>query len=241
MHQSQADFVRLLSENFSEYFKNNRVLEVGSLDINGSIRGFFHDCTYVGLDVAEGKGVDVVCEGQNYDAPDSRFDVVISCEVMEHNPYWYETFRNMVRLCRPGGLVVMTCATNGRPEHGTSRTDPSLSPLTVELAWNYYRNLREKDFRRTVDFSRLFAVHRFWLNWNHYDLLFVGIKGSGLPEVQVPESWTLTTRAIDAWIVRESGLRVHRYRRLIAMIFGDRWFTIANRLSATLNWLHGVR
>jgi len=48
----------------------------------------FSDCDYIGLDVAPGNGVDIVCEGQNYDAPDESFDVVISCEVMEHNPFW---------------------------------------------------------------------------------------------------------------------------------------------------------
>lgn len=240
-HRSQLGFVRLLSDSLGEYFHNRRVLEVGSLDVNGSVRSAFHDCDYVGLDVAEGKGVDVVCEGQKYDAPDNSFDVVISCEAMEHNPYWAETFRNMIRICRPDGLVVMTCATTGRPEHGTTRTDPSLSPPTVDLGWNYYRNLREKDFRRAIDPTPTLAAHRFWVNWNHYDLLFAGIKGAELPSGDVLQSWENATRAIDAWIDRESGARVHRYRSCIATIFGDRWFTAANRLSATVSWLHRSR
>ena len=133
-HRSQLEFVRLLAANMPEYFRGKRVLEVGSLDINGSIRQFFKDCDYTGLDVAAGPGVDVVCEGQKYDAP--GFDVVISCEAMEHNPYWAETLQNMIRLCKPGGLLVMTCATIGRPEHGTARSEPESSPLTVGLGWS---------------------------------------------------------------------------------------------------------
>lgn len=240
-HQALLDFLLTLSDDLGEHFRHRRVLEVGSLDINGSVRMVFSDCDYVGLDVAEGKGVDVVCEGQKYDAPDNSFDVVISCEVMEHNPHWQETFRNMIRICRPGGLVIMTCATTGRPEHGTARTDASLSPLTVNLGWNYYLNLRERDFRRAIDLTPSLAVHRFWVNWNHYDLLFAGIKGAALPSGEALKSWENATRAVDAWIDRENGTRVHRYRRTIATIFGDRWFTAANRLAAAMNWLHQSR
>ena len=46
--------------------------------------------------------------------PTASFDVVISCECFEHNPYWRETFLNMTRVLRPGGLFVLTCATTGR-------------------------------------------------------------------------------------------------------------------------------
>lgn len=62
-HVSPLEYVKLLSDNFSEHFHNHWVLEVGSLDINGSIRTFFHDCDYIGLDVSEGNGVDVVSDG----------------------------------------------------------------------------------------------------------------------------------------------------------------------------------
>src|SRR5690606_19424692 len=106
------------------FFRGTRVLEVGSLDLNGSVRSNFSGCDYLGIDVAAGPGVDLVCQGQDYDAPDGSFDVVTSCEAMEHNPYWRETFANMLRLCRPGGLILMTCATTGRGEHGTTRKHP---------------------------------------------------------------------------------------------------------------------
>jgi len=238
-HRTQLQYVRLLAETLPEFFHNCRVLEIGSLDINGSIRSFFHNCDYVGLDVADGDGVDVVCEGQKYDAPDDSFDVVISCEAMEHNPYWVETFRNMIRLCRPGGLVVMTCATTGRPEHGTARTTPDASPLTVELGWNYYKNLTERDFRRAFDTAMAgFGAHRFWVNWSFYDLLFVGIKEAKLPSGSLPEPWELGTRAISAWIDRENAVKAHRYRAVMAKIFGEWWFVAMNRFLTSMNWLH---
>src|SRR5664279_1442631 len=110
-HASQLEFVGITKSLFPEMFVQKKVLEVGSLDINGSIRGFFENCDYTGLDVAPGPGVDLVCQGQDYDAPSESFDVVISCEVMEHNPFWEQTLKNMIRLTKPGGLMVMSCAT----------------------------------------------------------------------------------------------------------------------------------
>ena len=240
-HASQLEYVKLLLGNFPTHFRNARILEVGSLDINGSIRALFPGCDYVGLDVAAGDGVDVVCEGQKYDAPDNSFDVVISCEVMEHNPFWIETFRNMIRCCRPGGLVVMTCASTGRPEHGTARTDPYSSPLTVKQGWSYYKNLTEKDFRRAIDPTPSVTANRFWTDWNHYDLLFAGIKGAASPADEVMKCWENAARATDEWIARENGGRVHRYRAAMAATFGDYWFKPMNRLAEILNWLHRPR
>jgi SAM-dependent methyltransferase len=240
-HASQLEYVSLLSDIFKEHFENSRVLEIGSLDIHGSVRSFFRRCDYIGLDVADGKGVDVVCEGQKYDAPDDSFDVVISCEAMEHNPHWIGTFKNMIRLCRPGGLILMTCASTGRPEHGTARTDPVSSPLTTQLGWNYYKNLTDKDFQASIDLAPLVAAHRFWTNWNHYDLLFVGIKGKQLPSGEARERWESAIKKVDTWLSTESGGRVHRYRATMANLFGDWWFARMNELIQSLSWLHRPR
>ncbi|MGB4066319.1 MAG: methyltransferase domain-containing protein [Azonexus sp.] len=174
-HKEQQDFIEIVRASFPEYFSGKRVLEIGSLDINGSVRKLFQNCDYIGVDVAPGPGVDVVCQGQDYDGPDNSFDVAISCEVMEHNPFWAETVKNMVRLCKPGGLVVMTCATLGRREHGTARTSKVDSPLTVGLGWSYYNNLTAADFLDKQATEGL--SHIFVRNWSEYDLYMVGIKG----------------------------------------------------------------
>jgi SAM-dependent methyltransferase len=149
-------------------------VEIGSLNINGTVRIFFDNCYYVGLDVAEGKDVDVVCEGQKFNAPSESFDVAISCECFEHNPEWVATFRNMYRLVRPGGMIIMTCATTGRKEHGTTRTTPQDSPLTIGLGWDYYKNLTEQDFREHFNIESMFRNFEF-LSQNT-DLYFYGIK-----------------------------------------------------------------
>jgi len=174
-HQAQFDFMEKVRGAFPQHFRSRRVLEIGSLDINGSVRRFFDRCEYVGLDVAPGPGVDVVCAGQAYAAPGASFDVVLSCEAMEHNPHWIETMRNMVRLCRPDGLIIMTCATTGRDEHGTTRSQPSDSPLTVGIGWEYYRNLTAQDIV-AAGVTKGLGFSAFFTNWHSHDLYMLGAK-----------------------------------------------------------------
>ena len=180
MHEAQTNFLIRMKNTFPENFKNAKVLEVGSLDINGSIRFLFEDCNYIGLDVGPGPCVDVVCSGHEYAAPDNSFDTVISSECFEHNPYWLETFSNMHRLCKPGGMVIFTCATDGRPEHGTNRSEAWASRLTVDIGWgDYYRNLNTNDFDKAFNLKQMFDSYEFSVELFSHDLYFFGVKNNG--------------------------------------------------------------
>lgn len=188
-HLTQRIFVQKIKDKFLQYFSNKKVLDIGSLDINGTLRDFFTDCEYLGLDVSFGNGVDVVCEGQKYNAPDNTYDVVCSAECFEHNPFWLETFQNMIRMCKNDGLVFFTCATDGRPEHGTARTTPACSPLTVSMGWDYYKNLNEKDFTSKLNFDFYFKEYQFEINEQSHDLYFWGVvrkHTNYIPVIGVP-------------------------------------------------------
>jgi len=175
-HKEQQEFISRVRGNFNYYFGGKKVLEVGSLNINGSLREFFIQCHYIGIDVAKGPCVDIVCQGQDYDASDDCFDVVCSAECFEHNPYWLETFINMIRMCKPGGLIFFTCASTGRLEHGTLNCHPILSPLTINLGWDYYKNLTDFDFKNNIIFEDKFNYHGFEINTDSHDLYFWGLK-----------------------------------------------------------------
>lgn len=171
-HQQQFDFVKSVAHLYPKHFHNANVLEIGSLDINGSVRQFFVDCEYIGLDLGEGKGVDVICQGQDYDEPADTFDTVISCECFEHNPEWVATFKNMHRMTKPGGLIIMSCATTGRAEHGTKRTSPQDAPFCGD----YYKNLTEQDFVEHFKLDEMFSTFQFSVGLQTRDLYFYGIK-----------------------------------------------------------------
>jgi len=176
-HPEQLAFFSAVARANTDLVEGARVLEIGSFDVNGSVRNLFAGATtYVGVDLQDGPGVDVVAYGHEFESPAASFDIAISGECFEHDPYWVLTFNNMCRLVRPGGLVVFTCASRGRPEHGTRRTELRESPGTQAVGLDYYRNLEEQDFRREIDLSALFREHAFWYMPTSFDLYFAGVR-----------------------------------------------------------------
>lgn len=171
-HKEQRDFLTKVKSAHPEWFEGVSVLEVGSLDINGTVRDFYNATRYVGVDVGPGPGVDLIMNGENLDFPDNEFDVTISAECFEHNPQWAATFANMHRIAKTA--VIFTCASDGRAEHGTSRSEPGASPHTT--GWNYYRNLNQADFEQTFDLKSMFKKYEFEYNPHSCDLYFWGIK-----------------------------------------------------------------
>ena len=77
----------------------------------------------------------------------------------------------------------MTCASKGRAEHGTKRSDfydtvihkydVNSSPGTND---EYYKNLTKKDFYRNFNISEIFENYFFFYNIHSFDLYFVGQK-----------------------------------------------------------------
>lgn len=176
-HQQQHLFIQIISNHVSSNgFKDKKVLEIGSYDVNGSIRHLFENSEYTGVDLTEGPGVDIVCDAHKLALDSEFFDISLSCECFEHNPEWLKTFLNMYRMTKKGGILAFTCATTGRLEHGTTRTSPSSSPGTQSIGWDYYLNLTEKDFRKKIDFGELFEDYLFMVYKKTRDLYFVGKK-----------------------------------------------------------------
>ena len=175
-HPQQGQFIKTISECLSNNFKDRNILEIGSYSVNGSIRQYFKDSNYYGVDLTEGPCVDIICEGDKLDHADEFYDVTTSCECFEHNPNWAETFQNMWRMTKKGGVVTFTCATTGRAEHGTTRTSVTDSPGTQLMRWDYYRNLTESDFSTKFQLNELFSSHFFYVNKNSFDLYFYGVK-----------------------------------------------------------------
>jgi len=96
---------------------NGLTLEVGSMDINGSVRDLFKEGTYIGLDMRPGKNVDVVAHGDNIPFPDAYFDNVLYLDTMEHDSNFWMTIPEMKRVLRPGGTFVIAVPGFGFPRH----------------------------------------------------------------------------------------------------------------------------
>jgi hypothetical protein len=109
--QARAAVKRLRPE------RATKVYEVGSLDINGSIRALFPDAeAYHGVDLVPGPAVDAVGDGETH-VPPFAPDCVVCCEVLEHALEPEAIVRQMAKVLAPGGTLVVTCAGPGRIPH----------------------------------------------------------------------------------------------------------------------------
>ena len=174
-HPEQRTFMTYVKNKFPEKFTGCRVLDIGSLDINGNNRYLFTDYKYIGVDIGAGKNVDIVCRGHEF-KDNEGFDIVISAECFEHDEFWKDTIKNCINLTKPGGIFLFSCATTGRPEHGTKRTSPQDSPFTSEIENDYYMNLTEKDVVDKIDMSQFSEYHFQARETWPQDLYFYGIK-----------------------------------------------------------------
>jgi len=240
MHWEAYQFVAVIKGILPKSFISKRVLEVGSYFVNDSIRTLFNGCQYTGLDLTDGPGVDIITSGHEFQAK-CAFDVVISCECLEHNPFYLKTFFNMVDNTALGGLVVFTCATTGRPEHGTSRTEPEQSPGTSAIGWDYYKNLTKNDFEDNV-LSEKFSCHYFFTNPSSQDLYFVGIKkGDSNLDLSVFSQLPQSVKQIVEWsgVWRSYWQRVNNKELGRFELFKQflNAFPIESFLSSTLYWI----
>ncbi len=92
------------------------VLEIGSRDINGSVRCHFPGASWTGLDLYPGPSVDIVTNALDY-MPESLADMIVCCEVFEHAANWAEIITHAATWLRPAGRILITCAGPGRDPH----------------------------------------------------------------------------------------------------------------------------
>jgi len=117
MHQSVMKYFESVKQRYPEKFRSSmRVLEMGSFNVNGSVRALFEPgVDYTGIDARPGPGVDLVCVAHQYDGP--KVDIVVSTEMLEHDPYWKKSIYNAMRLLHPSGIFAFTCAAPNRQPH----------------------------------------------------------------------------------------------------------------------------
>jgi len=99
------------------------IIEVGSRDINGSLRGHCIELLpkeYVGIDIQADANVDVVCDVCELASciGESKCDLLICTEVMEHVFDWRNAINNMKAVIRDNGLILLTTRSKGFGYHG---------------------------------------------------------------------------------------------------------------------------
>lgn len=190
--------------------KNARVLDVGSLDVNGSAKdrviGFCSE--YIGVDMRPGKGVDIVLKAEDVLATFGKetFDVVVSTEMMEHVRNWYMAIYNMVIVLKPGGIMALTTRSPGFGRHEypsdywrftqqnfrdiltpmgviiETEDDPSGFPGVGVIFRKTERPVNDEDAKKWLEFMEKFPI----LSMNYGQVSFIGFEKEEKDEASRP-------------------------------------------------------
>jgi SAM-dependent methyltransferase len=133
MHKNIKKLFRIIDFHAGAILRSGKVIEFGSLNTNGTIRDYFlRTEEYIGVDWREGDCVDVVKLCHEYhEKMNTYFDVVVSTEMLEHDPYWMLSLQRMCELVRYDGFLILSWANSLRKRHHVDH-----SPLE-----NYYMGL----------------------------------------------------------------------------------------------------
>lgn len=162
MHKRVLDFVESIKEKYPKYFENVRVLDMGSLNINGTPRHLFEGCEYMGIDRLPGNGVDIVSLVHEFE--DTKgFDVVITNGTLEHDKYCDLTVKRGWELLKAGGIFIGSAAGVRCNRHN------------IECGIdNYYQNIsREKVEQWAKDYNIPFEITEAG---GYRDIFFVAFK-----------------------------------------------------------------
>ncbi len=101
-----------------EEVKGKIVLDVGSCNYNGNLHDLYQHyapAKFVGSDLLQGPGVDVVCPAEDLVAQfgEEQFDIVLSSELLEHTRNWRAVISNLKRLVKKGGILLLTTRSKG--------------------------------------------------------------------------------------------------------------------------------
>ena len=139
---------RFIQENANKL--TGRVIEIGSLDVNGGIRDLV--TIEVGVDMRPGIGVDLVCKAEDllthYRV--GEFDACVSLDTLEHVEDWAGFVKTSWELVKEGGWLVMTMASMLKGRHAYPD--------------DYWR-LTEGDIKAIYPHAEVFQVGKTSIGW----------------------------------------------------------------------------
>lgn len=106
-----------------------RILEIGALDINGSMRTYdfvskgpkwreMVGCIqYIGIDLIDGPSVDVIMNAHQLNYKENSFDLVLCLSMLEHDTDPVATIKEAYRVLKPGQPLILTTVNEDHGEH----------------------------------------------------------------------------------------------------------------------------
>jgi len=114
MRDSVKQFAKMCAENLS---LPEPIYEFGSLRVPSQVkfadlRGFFPNKKYIGADMQEGPGVDVLLNLHCIDLPSESAGTVLILDTLEHVEFARKAIDEVYRILKPGGVLVIASVMN---------------------------------------------------------------------------------------------------------------------------------
>lgn len=114
MRETIKDFTKIVAETLPIL---EPIYEFGSFRVAGqeefaNLRPFFPGKKYVGTDLREGTGVDVVLDVHNIDLPSGSVGTVLCLDTLEHVEYPRKAIDELNRILKPNGTLVISSSMN---------------------------------------------------------------------------------------------------------------------------------
>jgi SAM-dependent methyltransferase len=116
-HSAYVNAEKFYHKYCEDNIENKKILDVGSYDVNGTMKPIFQKGEYIGLDMEQGPNVDIVGVSHKIPFEKDEFDIVISSSCFEHDDMFWISFQEMCRVLKPGGYMYVQAPSNG-PYHG---------------------------------------------------------------------------------------------------------------------------
>lgn len=140
------------------------ILEIGSKDYGSTVpfRKHLKHSEYVGLDMAEGNGVDLVGDLSQGTCglPENHFSLIICCSVLEHVARPWIMAENITRLTKLGGLLYISAPWVWRyhayPDDFFRFSWRGVEVLFPNFSWaeKYYSTTAEGEFAEITEKSK---------------------------------------------------------------------------------------
>ena len=156
MRPQVKDFVEIIANSLPIC---EPIYEFGSFQTPGQkgfadLRTFFPGKEYVGCDMRQGPGVNLVLDLHDVDLPDETAGTVIAADTFEHVEYPRKAIDEIYRILKPDGMAVITSVMNFQihsyPYDYWRFTPEAFKSLLKPFADSFVGYAGDKDFPHTV-------------------------------------------------------------------------------------------
>jgi SAM-dependent methyltransferase len=141
LRESIKQFVEIVSESLP---LNEPIFEFGSLQVSepkefSDIRPFFNKKKFVGCDIRNGPGVDLILDLHDIKLPSESVGTVIILDTLEHVEYPRKALKEIHRILKPNGILIITSVMNFKI-HEFPHDFWRFTPQGFESLLNHFQN-----------------------------------------------------------------------------------------------------